>query len=93
MEATGITYNYLPSLVDREGTSHCDNEANLLDIISESLDNSVKYGDPVSEKLVVIVRKHYLDEKPKEKVKAIICRYALPSNLSESVPAKVNHEV
>lgn len=83
----------MTSLINREVTSRCDNEANLIDIISESLDNSVTYGDPLSEKLVAVVRKYHSDEKPKEKVKAIISKYDLPSNLSELVPTRVNHEV
>lgn len=81
------------SLINWEVTSRCNNEDNSLDIISKSLDNSVKYGDTVSEKLATIVRKHYFDQRPKEKVKEIISKYNLPSNLSELVPTKVNHEV
>ena len=76
----------MASLLHGEVTSRCDNEANSLDIIFESLDNSVKYGDPVLETLAAIVRKDYFDEKPKEKVKAIISKYDLPSNLSGLVP-------
>ena len=47
----------------------------------------------MSEKLATIVRKHYFDESPMEKVKEIITKYDLPSNRSELVPTKVNHEV
>ena len=81
------------SLTNWEVTSRCENEANSLDIISKSLDNSVKYGDTVSEKLATIVRKHDFDERPMEKVKEIISKYDSPSNRSELVPTKVNHEV
>ena len=44
------TEDDLASLTNGEVTYCCDNEANSLDIISKSLDNSVKYGNPVSEK-------------------------------------------
>ena len=87
------TEDDLASPINGEFTSRCDNEANSLDIISESLDNFVKCGDTVSEKIATIVRDHYFDEKPKKKVKAIISKYDLPSNLNEFVPAKVNIEV
>ena len=62
----------LASLINGEVTSRYASESNSLDIISESLDNSVEYDDPVSEKLAAIVRKHCFDEKTKEKAKAII---------------------
>ena len=80
------TEDDLPSLINGEVTSTCNNEANSLDIISESLDNSVKYSDPVSEKLAANLGKHYFDEKPKEKIKAIISKYDLPDNFSELAP-------
>lgn len=44
------TENDLVSPINGEVTSSCNNETNALDISSEFLDNSVKYGDPVSEK-------------------------------------------
>ena len=47
----------------------------------------------MSDELAAIVKKHYFDEKPKKKVKPIIGKHNLPSNFSESVPTKVNHEV
>ena len=47
----------------------------------------------MSEKLAAILRKHCIDEKPKEKVQPIVSNYDLPSNLSKLVPTKVNHEI
>ena len=70
-------------------TSRCASESNSLDIISESLDNSVEYDDPVSEKLAAIVRKHCFDEKTKEKAKAIISKFDLPSNFIELVITRI----
>ena len=53
----------IASLVNRKVTSHCGNEVDSSDFISESLDDDIKYGDWISEKFVVIVRKHYFDER------------------------------
>ena len=54
-------------MVNGEVTSHCDNATNSIRLYFRiSLYNDIKYGDPVSKKLVVNVRKYYFDEKPKE---------------------------
>ena len=47
----------------------------------------------MSEKLAAILRKHYIGEKPTEKVQPIVRNYDLSSNLSKLVPTKVNHEI
>ena len=63
----------------------------LTNTISKSVDNDLKYVGPVSEELTIIVRKHYFDKKPKEKVKTVTSKYNLPSNLKELGLTKVSH--